>query len=228
MKFTPATATLKVALPAGEIPLQFVRNLKARRYIMRVLDGVARVTIPRGGNVHDAWEFAQRCRPWVERELQKKPVSWGHGTIILLRGEPVELSLETTEGSHIARVGPHEIAVTAETVREKIEGFLMELARSELVPLTRALALQHQVSIQKVAIKDQRSRWGSCSVRGTISLNWRLIQTPRSVQEYIIIHELMHLREMNHSSRFWAHVAAACPDYLVCEKWLRSHSALLR
>ena len=68
----------------------------------------------------------------------------------------------------------------------------------------------------------------SCSRRGTISLNWRLIQTPESVRDYIIIHELMHLWEMNHSARFWTRVADACPTYLDSELWLRKNARLLR
>jgi predicted metal-dependent hydrolase len=73
-------------------------------------------------------------------------------------------------------------------------------------------------------VRNQRSRWGSCSRRGTISLNWRLIQTPVSVRDYVILHELAHLKEMNHSKRFWREVARLCPDYKEAENWLKRHS----
>jgi hypothetical protein len=77
-------------------------------------------------------------------------------------------------------------------------------------------------------VRNQRTRWGSCSRRGNISLNWRLIQTPPFVRDYICLHELAHLRQMNHSERFWSEVARLCPDYLHAEKWLKQNSRLLR
>jgi predicted metal-dependent hydrolase len=77
-------------------------------------------------------------------------------------------------------------------------------------------------------VRNQRSRWGSCSPRGTISLNWRLIQAPPNVRDYIILHELCHLRQMNHSDRFWREVASVCPDYQRAELWLKRNGDLLK
>ena len=76
-------------------------------------------------------------------------------------------------------------------------------------------------------MRSQRSRWGSCSAKRTISLNWRLIQAPPFVRGYIILHELMHLREMNHSDRFWAAVAEVCPDWREAERWIKRNGALV-
>ncbi len=99
---------------------------------------------------------------------------------------------------------------------------------AELVPRTLELAQQHQLRVTRVTVRNQRSRWGSCSARGTISLNWRLIQTPLFVRDYIILHELMHLREMNHSARYWRCVEEVCPDYRTAEAWLKANHGLLR
>jgi len=77
-----------------------------------------------------------------------------------------------------------------------------------------------------VSVRNQRSRWGSCSRHGTISLNWRLVQTPTFVRDYIILHELAHLKEMNHSKRFWREVARLCPDFGRAERWLKEHPDL--
>ena len=82
--------------------------------------------------------------------------------------------------------------------------------------------------MRRITVRNQRSRWGSCSVKGTISLNWRLIQTPPFVQDYIILHELMHLREMNHSRRYWRCVEQVCPNYRNAEAWLKQNKNLLR
>jgi predicted metal-dependent hydrolase len=82
--------------------------------------------------------------------------------------------------------------------------------------------------VRRVTVRNQRSRWGSCSRRGTISLNWKLIQAPPFVRDYIILHELMHLRQMNHSARFWREVENVCPEYQVAGKWLKQNSGLLK
>src|SRR5439155_21681541 len=109
-----------------------------------------------------------------------------------------------------------------------IEAHLRRLAERELTPRTLELAALHQLTIRRVAVRGQRSRWGSCSIKKTISLNWRLIQTPAFVSDYIILHELMHLREMNHSRRFWQQVERVCPEYAKAEAWLKQHTELLK
>jgi predicted metal-dependent hydrolase len=80
---------------------------------------------------------------------------------------------------------------------------------------------------QRVSIRDQRSRWGSCSAHGTITLNWRLILVPEFVCEYVLLHELMHRRELNHSRRFWRLVAACCPRHLDARRWLKNEGKRL-
>jgi len=77
-------------------------------------------------------------------------------------------------------------------------------------------------------VRNQRTRWGSCSRRGVISLNWRLIQLPAFVSDYVVLHELMHRRQLNHSDKFWREVEQVCPDYRSAERWLKQHSGLLR
>ncbi len=82
--------------------------------------------------------------------------------------------------------------------------------------------------VRRVFIKDQRSLWGSCSQAGNLNFNWRVVQAPPAVLDYLVIHELAHLREMNHSKRFWAHVSEHCPDYKLHRKWLREQARALK
>ena len=105
---------------------------------------------------------------------------------------------------------------------------LWKLAATEFPSRVCELAKAHQLTVRRVAVRNQKSRWGSCSRRGTISLNWRLIQTPPFVRDYIILHELMHLRQMNHSARYWREVERVCPSYAAAEQWVKQHSALLK
>lgn len=100
------------------------------------------------------------------------------------------------------------------------EHALRARAEQELPPRLRELAAEHGISVSRISIRNQRTRWGACSSRGTITLNWRLILVPAFVRDYVMIHELMHRRELNHSRRFWKHVAAACPRYDEANQWL--------
>ncbi|MEO7158844.1 MAG: SprT family zinc-dependent metalloprotease [Vicinamibacterales bacterium] len=100
------------------------------------------------------------------------------------------------------------------------EPALRQRAAKELPPQLLVLAAAHGVTVTRISIRNQRSRWGACSAKGSITLNWRLILVPDHVREYVMIHELMHRRELNHSKRFWRHVAAACPRHLDARQWL--------
>ncbi len=113
-------------------------------------------------------------------------------------------------------------------LRRTIEKHLRQLAAKELPPRVREFAAQHQIAVTRITVRNQKSRWGSCSRRGTISLNWRLIQTPDFVRDYIVLHELAHRRHMNHSPRFWSEVEKLCPDFRTAERWLKTHRNFLR
>ena len=95
-------------------------------------------------------------------------------------------------------------------------------AAGELPAQLRLLAAAHGIEVHRISIRNQRSRWGSCSRRGSISLNWRLVLVPDFVREYVMLHELMHRRELNHSPRFWRLVAGVCPRLVEARRWLRT------
>jgi predicted metal-dependent hydrolase len=118
-------------------------------------------------------------------------------------------------------------ASTRAPVVHRDDPALRNRAAKELPAALLALAQLHGVTVTRVSIRNQRSRWGSCSSRGSITLNWRLILVPEFVREYVMIHELMHRRELNHSKRFWRHVAAACPRVDLARRWLRTEGLQL-
>ena len=107
------------------------------------------------------------------------------------------------------------------------EAMLRQRAAEELPAQLLSLANIHGVTVTRVSVRNQRSRWGACSARGSITLNWRLVLVPPLVREYVMIHELMHRRELNHSKRFWRHVAAACPQHDQARQWLRAEGQRL-
>lgn len=224
----------------------FQRNPRAKRYRLYVdHHGRPRVTIPQRGTRRDAGRFLERHREWLIEQLRRferrrnQTSVWRLRSEILLHGVPCRLERNADPTVRQLSLGECVIPVPdalagenqdALNFRPLVESFLRRMATEELPLRVQELADGHDCAdgVKRVTIRNQRSRWGSCSRRGTVSLNWRLIQVPPAVRDYIILHELMHLREMNHSSRFWAQVEGVCPDYRAAEAWLRAHFGLLR
>jgi predicted metal-dependent hydrolase len=187
-------------LPPGPSPpalshLQFlfVRNRRARRYLVRVdPEGFVRVTIPRGGSKRAAGEFASQHLAWIHRQRAR-----------LLSAPRVA-------------IGDVERRAFRATAAMTLPVRLHQLADA------------HGLRVSRVSVRNQRSRWGSCGRDGHICLNWRLVLMPEWVRDYVIVHELMHLRRLDHSPRFWALVRTACPDYVSARRWLRQHGPSLR
>jgi predicted metal-dependent hydrolase len=226
----PPPESLRVG--ARLVTLRLVRHPRARRYLLRLRpDGTAQVTIPRGGSAHAARSFAERQIPWLEKQwqrLQDRPrvhAEWVVGSQILFRGESVAILAAAPGyvqlGAELIKCGE------AANLRPALQKHLGRLAARELPPRVRELAAQHGVEVAAVSVRNQRTRWGSCSRHGRISLNWRLIQLPGFASDYVILHELMHRRQLNHSPKFWREVAQVCPEYEKAERWLKQHSALL-
>jgi len=218
------------------VRLWLVRNRRARRYVLRLRpDGSARVAIPRGGSEAEARRFAQRNTGWLGKQLlrqslqQLAPQAWMAGTQFLFRGEQVRLEPGANGEAGLIRLGTERVRVKdpGADLRGEIERHLWRSAAGELPSRVLELAALHQLPVRRVIVRNQRSRWGSCSRNGTISLNWRLVQAPLFVRDYIILHELAHLTHMNHSRRFWREVERLCPDFREAEKWLKAHAELL-
>ena len=227
----PFTVTANVSDP----PIDFVRVRRARKYILRVRhDGTVRVTVPRGGSRAEAMRFVERHLQWIveERlrvETRGGPRAWEHGTVIMLAGRGVAIEVTAGPSGRVARYADRVVPIPdgALDVRPAIEADLKALAREILVPRLRGLAAQHGLHVERVGVRNQRSRWGSCSRAGSIALNFRLVQMPAEISDYVLIHELMHLEQQNHGPRFWRLVAAACPAFRDAERWLRTEGRRL-
>jgi predicted metal-dependent hydrolase len=225
-----------LTLDVGPVLLVVKRNPRARRYVLRLNQkGQAQVTIPRSGSAAEAFHFAHRNKPWLERQFQrfakraKQPLEWLLGSRVLFNGELLCIERVLDAASHSVRLGREVIQVSdpLADLRPACERHLWALASKQLPPRVMHFAAQHQLHVRRVTVRNQKSRWGSCSRKGTISLNWRLVQAPPFVVDYIILHELMHLRHMNHSARFWREVQRVCPDYQTAERWLKQNASLL-
>ena len=215
------------------MPIVYRRHARARNYVLRLFaNKTVVVTVPRAGTINFARNFVASRKSWLEKQwriLETRnvpPQLLRPGMEILFRGEPVALRVQKTGLDWQLQFGAESapLAGLDGNLRPALESRMQNLAKTELVIRARELAGAHQIDVKRVAVRNQRTRWGSCSHNGTISLNWRLIQLPAAVRDYIIVHELMHLRELNHSPRFWAEVEKACPNYRAAEDWLKRNS----
>ena len=241
--FTPPPAATAAPAPRPAVPpasggreVVLERSPRARNYRLTLRrDGTAVATIPAGGSEREALRFVEQHRGWLERARERqrrRPRSaeiWVPGTHVLWRGEMTEV--------RVAAQGERpQVCLAADVfrvprldgdLRPTLEAHFARRARVELPARAWELAAVAGVDVRAVTVRNQRSRWGSCSANGTISLNWRLVQTPDHVRDYVIQHELMHLREMNHSARFWARVEEVCPGWREAERWIRRNGSLV-
>ena len=200
------------------------RHRLARRYVVRVIGDGVRLTVPRGASIAGGLAFAARQAPWIAREAarqRQRAAPWTTGTRVRFRGELV--SLAVTDREILLGLERIRRASSRDDVRETVEMHLRALAERELPARCLELARQTNIRIARVSVRNQRSRWGACSSRGVITLNWRLVQMSPSVSDYILFHELMHVRQPNHSRRFWREVASVCAWWREAERWIRKH-----
>ena len=214
----------------------FVRSMRAQHYRLTLRkDSVGVVTIPGRGSEREARRFAEEHQDWLQRARSRqagKPrgaTLWTLGTHVLWRGEMTEIR-PASDGARptvCLAADVFRVPALAGDLRPTLEAHFVRRGKVELPGRTWELAAETSMNVKQVTVRNQRTHWGSCSAGGTISLNWRLVQTPDPVRDYIIYHELMHLREMNHSDRFWARVEEVCPAWREAERWLKRNGSLL-
>jgi predicted metal-dependent hydrolase len=224
----------RILLDGREVPYTLVRTRAARRVSLRVDDRGLRVSAPPRASLRTVEAALRSHAGWVLRHLDRAepPPPLVPGARLALLGGHVELSvaLGARPQAALDRAAAR-LEVTApseDLLAPVIEHWYREAARAHLGALAVHWAPALGVQPSGLRIGDQRSRWGSCSTSGTISLSWRLLLAPPEVGEYVVVHELAHLRRPDHSPAFWAIVAAALPGHAAQRRWLRRHGAELR
>lgn len=183
--------------------------------------GEVRLTVPRGASIAAGLAFVEREAAWVASEWRRVQTrtQWEHGTEIRYRGERLTL---VREGAMIVAGGVRVRCASGADPRVALEAHWRTEAARELPARCLELAGAHGLRPASVRVRNQRSRWGACSGRGAITLNWRLLQMPPDVADYVMLHELAHLRQPNHSRRFWREVESLCPGWRAAERWLKT------
>jgi predicted metal-dependent hydrolase len=224
---------LKVeGLPA---PVEVRRHPTARRLTLRVsrTERVVYLTVPRHTDLREADRFVARSLDWVRERLDgvPEPVSFCHGATIPLRGMPhglafvgprsgapvVAVAAPEAEGSPPALV----VAGNTDHAPRRLKDWLVSEAARDLDTRVTHHAVRLGLRARRLTVRDQKSRWGSCSSSGQLSFSWRLILAPPFVLDYVAAHEVAHLAEMNHGPKFWRLVEKTLPDYNAARLWLR-------
>ncbi len=211
------------------------RHRQARRYTLRIQAATREVvlTIPPRGTLKEAREFAQKHGGWIAARLGRLPeaMPFAHGVVVPLRGVSHRIAhrrgVRGTVWTETEESGERLLCVSGEAphIDRRVGDFLRREAKRELETASRRFAADLGVTIRRVAVRDQSSRWGSCSTAGVLSYSWRLILAPNLVLDYLAAHEVAHLVEMNHSARFWRLVQRLCPGHERAKVWLDVHGS---
>jgi predicted metal-dependent hydrolase len=225
------------------------RSNRARRPRVTLDDtGAVVVVLPQRAAERIAVELVEQHRRWIAnhqrriadelRILAVRPVI-GEGRTITLRGEQHDVVVEpnvagrryssvTVEVNSPALVVIRQAAADRRLPADLLEAFLRREARRDLAQQVAVRGGQMKLEAKRISIRDQRSRWGSASRRGTLSFSWRLVLCPPDILDYVVVHELAHLRWAGHGARFWALVDRFAPSAEHYRRWLRRHESRLR
>lgn len=219
-------------MSTDDLPYRIRRSDRASRVRVSVDPrGEVEVVLPRRSPVSAAPAAVAELRPWIERRLREasavSAALAARGSTLPYLGTPLELRPEPTR-TRVHRTGDVLLVPgDAEHAPAAIERWYRRTAAKEIAPRLDAAAQALGTSYTKLSIRGQRTRWGSCSSRGAMSFNWRLLLAPEPVLDYVVWHEACHLRVMDHSQSFWALVRRHCPDYEEHRRWLRLQGSTL-
>jgi predicted metal-dependent hydrolase len=218
-------------------PVEVRRHPAARRLTLRVskTKRAVIVTVPTEYRMDEASRFLRSNIEWVRERLGNvpEPVPFADGARMPLRGRMHQIrftrprrargvvEIENAEG----RTPSLNVSGRPEHAPRRLKDWLVEQARADLDICVRAHARNLGVKARSISLRDQTSRWGSCTAGGLLSFSWRLVLAPAHVLDYVAAHEVAHLVEMNHGPRFWKLVARAMPRLEEAKRWLRTYGS---
>ncbi|MGH2842037.1 MAG: M48 family metallopeptidase [Solirubrobacteraceae bacterium] len=207
------------------------RSDRARRVRVRVdVTRGVEVVLPRRAPEREAAAAVRELAPWIERRLAEVQ---RQRSMLAARGDTLPylgttLALVPAPGRQRVVQRDRTLLVPEGPGRgPALERWCRRMARLEITPRVERACAQLDCGYSRLTVRDQRTRWGSCSRGGALSFNWRLLLAPEAVLEYVVWHEVCHLRVPDHSPRFWSLLAAHCPDHRRQVTWLRRNGATL-
>jgi predicted metal-dependent hydrolase len=214
-------------------PVTIRVNPRARRLLLRI-DAAARqveLVLPRGVAAEYGIRFLDAQRGWIATRLASLPraVPFAEGAVVPVFGTPHRICRDSSPLAPPVAIADGEIRVKGDPTHmpRRVRDHLVQLAARELARRAREFAARIDRKIARITVRDTKSRWGSCSSNGALSLSWRLVLAPDSVVDYVVAHEVAHLVEMNHGPRFWQLVRTLVPDTATPRAWLKRHRSRL-
>ena len=222
-----------------DLPIEVVRTNRKKTASIKIVDGSVQVIVPQ--NLSDARveELIQKRTPWIRQKLRQhletvipKPKEYVSGENFTYLGRNYRLKLVSGGLREVRLKGGYlELGVSKGTKEKDIRNALVDWyekhALERLTEKTARYAKIMGVSPNSIVTRDYKSRWGSCSFKGEISYNWRIIIAPHHIVDYVVVHELCHLKHPNHSTAYWKSVKREVSDYEICRQWLKEHGSSL-
>jgi predicted metal-dependent hydrolase len=219
--------------PTSEFPfpIKIKRSLKAKKLSLTVdaRDGSARLVLPRNASQGEGWSFLHRESKWILDELTKLPPRrlFNDGTTFAVLGKRCKVRHlpHLPEEAHLE--GRELVIGGYPAPNEQVIKWLKCTAGSSMQKSSFSKAASLNLQPPRISIRDPRGSWGSCSELGSLSFSWRLTLAPPWVMDYVISHEIAHLLEFNHGTKFWCIVAKLCPRHKSAKHWLGNNGPLL-
>lgn len=217
-----------------EIDYTVRRSDRATKPRIDVNINEVRVVLPESSNLNPD-SLVEKKKEWIQEKKQEfdeyreqaPDRNFEEGEKFLFKGEEKTLSFEPASSVDVNNekiVVPESEKSRAE---ELLEQFLRQKAEEHIQPMLEEYREKMDVDYEGVAYRNQRTLWGSCSAKENLSFNWRLVMSPEEVMEYVVVHELAHLKERNHTKQFWRIVKEHHENYKECSNWLEEKSPQL-
>ncbi|GGC79660.1 M48 family metallopeptidase [Chelatococcus reniformis] len=233
----PDPDRITIAYGGDQFEVAVRRRPAARRFTLRVSQATGEIalTVPQPSDFRAAIRFVEAHGAWIAQRVQRVPrrIAFRPGVRMPLRGIPHRIVRRAELGAAVLatrdEIGAPVIAVSGESehVPRRVADFLKQQATRDLDGSVAKYTALLGIPARRITIRDTKSRWGSCSAAGRLSFSWRLIMAPPYVLDYLAAHEVAHLKEMNHSVRFWRLLMSLCPRTEEAEAWLKAHGAEL-
>ncbi|MDA9976130.1 M48 family metallopeptidase [Alphaproteobacteria bacterium] len=222
-----------------DLSIEVVRTKRRKTASIKVIDGVVQAIVPEQLSDARVEGIIQKRTPWIRKKLREqsqavtpKPKEYVSGENFTYLGRNYRLKVLLGENQQVKLKGGYlEVGLSKkprdEDIRKALVEWFEKQALKRLTEKTKRYSAIMGVSPNSISVRDYKSRWGSCSSSGEISYNWRIIIAPHHIVDYVVVHELCHLKHPNHSPTYWKSVKREIADYDVRRKWLKVHGTEL-
>lgn len=232
----------KYSILLGDKEIPYILKKSSRKTVGITISQNGEIVISSPHRVSEAaiQDVLKKKSAWILQKLekfesmnQKSAYIFAQGGYLLFKGSEYKLNFVSSPNAAKPKVAVEGKSLSlyyrdidnVEKMKDELKLWYVEQFKAAISERIPFFSKKLGVNPCKITIREQKTRWGSCSSKGNINLNWRLIMAPDQVLDYVVIHELCHLKQMNHSAAFWSLVAGSFPSYQLCRKWLKENGS---